>query len=145
MHGDSCMQHAGHVCAQGQCVQATCMSRSRAPLSPLPPRMPTLIGALDSSLVDMLEHVEDEHRPRLLLRHVLLKVLLQCLQLQEDLEPPPLVEYGQLLLHEPVSCHVSCVHLVVSEQQQQLGKTALHFLSTLCNSMCRGICAAGAA
>ena len=66
-----------------------------------------MIGALDSSLSDVLEHVEDEHRSRLLLRHVLLKVVLQFLQLQEDLEPPQLVEYGQLLLHEPVSC----VHL----------------------------------
>ena len=56
-----------------------------------------MIGALDSSLSDVLEHVEDEHRSRLLLRHVLLKVVLQFLQLQEDLEPPQLVEYGQPL------------------------------------------------
>ena len=105
LRGHACMQHVGHVCAQGQCVQA--MSRSRALLSPLPPRMPTMSGRLDSFLADVLEHVEDEHVLRLLLRHVLLEVVLQCLQLQEDLEPPQLVEYGQLLLHEPVSC----VHL----------------------------------
>ena len=57
--------------------------------------MPTMMGVLDSSLVDMLEHVEEEHRLRLLLRHVLLKVVLQCLQLQEDLQPPPLVQYAR--------------------------------------------------
>ena len=86
--------HAGHVCAQGQCVQA--MSRSRAPLSPLPPRMPTMSGRLDSFLADVLEHVEDEHVLRLLLcgMHVLLEVVLHGLQLQEYLQPPPLVKYG---------------------------------------------------
>ena len=46
-----------------------------------------------------------------------------------------------LFLHELVSC----VHLVVLEQQQQLMKTASHFLGMLCSSMCRGICPAGAA
>ena len=80
-------------------------------------------GRLDSFLAEVLEHVKDEH--------VLLEVVLQCLQVQEDLQPPPFVEYGPLLLHEPISY----VHLVVSEQQQQLEKMASHS-SASCAAAC---------
>ena len=118
---------------------------SRAPLSsPLPPQMPTMSGTLDSSLAEVLEHVEDAHVLRLLPQHVLVyKVVLQCQLLQEDLQPPP--QWSITARSFCTSRSVSCTHPVVSEQQQQLAKTASHFLIMLCSSMCRWICPAGAA
>jgi len=57
-----------NLCAcAGQCAQAG--PRSRAPRSPLPPRIPTVGG--ESSLADVLEHAEDARVLRLVLQHVI--------------------------------------------------------------------------
>ena len=86
-----------------------------AALTAATPRMPTMSGTLGSALADVLEHVEDAHGLRLLPQHVLLKVMLQCELLQDDFQPPPMVDSGPFVtrsffLRGPV---ISCTRPVV--------------------------------
>ena len=129
-----------NLCARaGQCAQAG--PRSRAPRSPLPPRMPTVGGSSESSLADALEHVEDARVLRLLPQHVLVKVVLHWELLPEELQQPRMDDSGPFFLHGPASW----THLNVLEQQRRPARPASCFLSTLRISICRGVCAAGGA